>query len=179
MRTLYSLKYKRRREGKTGYKRRFKLVKSRKPRLVVRKSLNYIRAQIITYAPNGDVVIANAGSNELEKYGWTLGKKNVPAAYLVGLLIARKAKEKGIKESILDAGVVKPSKGSSIYACAKGAIDAGLNINIEKDIVQEERLHGKHIEEYAKTAKGVLFSKTADSKNISKIFDDVRRKILA
>ncbi len=163
MKTLYSLKYKRRREGKTDYRKRFMLIESGKPRLVVRKSLNYVRAQIISYAPAGDIVLAHAGSKELEKYGWTLGKKNIPSAYLVGLLIAKKAKERGIKDAVLDVGIVNPSKGSAIYACARGAIDAGLNISAAKDLVQEERLSGRHIEEYVKLAKGVIFSKTADS----------------
>jgi len=178
MKVQYSLKYKRRREGKTDYRKRLDLLVSGKKRLVIRKSLNYVRAQIIDYAPDGDIVIASADSKELEKYGWDLGKKNIPAAYLTGLIIAKKAKEKGIKEAILDVGVKKPTIGSAIYSCAKGAIDGGLKIPFGEGLVKDDRINGRHIEKYASIAKGTQFSNKKNSKNIVKLFEEVKKKII-
>ena len=45
-RKLLILSYKRKREGKTDYRKRLKLLKSDKLRFVVRKSLNNILTQI-------------------------------------------------------------------------------------------------------------------------------------
>ena len=52
-----SLSFKRKREGKTHYKKRLKILLSNKFRLVVRKSLNGIKASIVKYDPKGDKVI--------------------------------------------------------------------------------------------------------------------------
>ena len=41
--------FKRKREGKTDYKKRLKLLSSSKPRLVIRKSLKNMTVQIIEY----------------------------------------------------------------------------------------------------------------------------------
>lgn len=47
----YRVPFRRRREGKTNYHKRLKLLKSKKPRLVVRKTLNHHIAQIVVYDP--------------------------------------------------------------------------------------------------------------------------------
>ena len=65
----YVVPHKRRREGKTDYRKRLKLLKSKKPRLVVRKSLKHVRAQIIKYSPKGDETLVSATSEELKKFG--------------------------------------------------------------------------------------------------------------
>ena len=58
--------YKRKKNGKTDYKKRLKLLKSRKPRLVIRKSLTQITAQVIQYQDEGDKVLVSAHSSELK-----------------------------------------------------------------------------------------------------------------
>lgn len=142
----YTLPKRRRRKGKTDYRKRLKLLLSRKHRLVVRRSNKYIWAQIIEYSSKGDITLVSAHSKELEKYGWKYGKKNLPASYLVGLLIGKRSLEKGIKEAILDIGLYRNCYGSRLYSLAKGAIDAGLNINVgEVALPKEERIKGRHI----------------------------------
>ncbi len=141
--------FKRKRLGKTNYRKRLKLLLAHKPRLVVRKSLKNILAQIIEYNEKGDRVILSAHSSELKKYGYDGNKGNIPSAYLVGLLIGNKAKKKNIKELILDIGLQNSVKGSRIYSVLKGCIDTGLNIPHSKDILPiEDRIKGKHIKNF-------------------------------
>jgi len=139
------MKLRRKREGKTDYKKRLEIVKSKKLRLVVRKSLKNIQVQIIEYHPDGDKVILSAHTKELiKKYNWK-AKRNTPTAYLIGLLIASKAKQKNIKQVIFDIGLYKSIKGAIIYAVLKGAVDNGLDIPHNKDIFpKQERILGKH-----------------------------------
>ncbi|KAI9351123.1 hypothetical protein DFJ73DRAFT_831686 [Zopfochytrium polystomum] len=93
----YQTKYRRRREGKTDYYARKRLVvqaknkyNSPKYRLVVRITSTDIIAQIVYARIQGDVVMAAAYSHELPKYGITVGLTNWSAAYATGLLIARR-----------------------------------------------------------------------------------------
>lgn len=169
--------YKRKLEGKTDYRKRISLLKSGKLRLVIRKSLKNIWAQLVQFDQEGDKVLLSTHSNELKKYGWSLAKRNIPAAYLTGLLIGHKAKQKGIKEAILDIGFYRSVKGAVIYALLKGAIDAGLNIPHSKEIFPtEDRIKGKHIlDYYAKNKNNFTKNKP---ENIQKQFEDVKSKIL-
>lgn len=169
--------YKRKSKGKTNYKKRITLLKSGKLRLVIRKSLKNIWAQIIQFNPDGDKVLLSAHSNELEKYGWKLSKRNIPSAYLTGLLLGTKAKQKDIKEAILDIGFYRSIKGTIIYALLKGAIDAGLNITHSKEIFPtEERIKGKHILDYYNKNKE-RFTKHKPE-NLQQEFEGVKEKIL-
>ena len=93
----YNLKLRRRRENKTNFRKRLKLLISRKPRLVVRRSLNNIRVQVEDYTPKGDATRAFAVSSELRKAGWKYSTDNLPAAYLTGLLCGVRAKNSGVK----------------------------------------------------------------------------------
>ena len=138
------ISYKRKREQKTDYKKRLAILKSRMPRVVVRKFNKNIVAQIITYEEAGDKVLAFAHSKELEKYGWKHSKNSVPASYLLGILLSKKSKT---KKAILDTGLVSPTKGSRIFACVKGCIDGGMEIpQSEEAMPSPERLAGKHIQ---------------------------------
>src|SRR3989338_9863381 len=83
--------YRRKRESKTDYNKRLKLLASRKPRAVIRFTNRKIIAQIIEFSPQGDLVRAAVSSNSLKEQGWAASHKNVPAAYLTGLLFAKKA----------------------------------------------------------------------------------------
>jgi len=137
---------KRKRENKTDYRKRIMLLKSRKLRLVIKRSLNNLYAQIIQYDQDGDKIIASSSSNQLKKYGWKFHRGNIPSAYLTGLLCASKAKERGVKEAIVDIGLYKEIKGNALYAVVKGAIDGGLKIACsEEAFPSEDRLYGKHI----------------------------------
>ncbi len=161
MRTRYGLQLKRKRLGRTNYKKRLKLLLANKPRLVIRKSLKNVLAQVVYYDGGGDKVILSAHSSELKKYGWG-GSNNICAAYLVGLLLGNKAKKKNINDLIVDIGLQKSVKGSRIYSVVKGCVDVGMNIPCSEDIFpSEDRIKGKHI-------KGFDFNK----------FEEVRKKIL-
>ncbi|MDI6798803.1 MAG: 50S ribosomal protein L18 [Candidatus Aenigmarchaeota archaeon] len=163
----YKMPFKRRRLGKTDYKKRLKLLLSKKPRLVVRKSLKYIRAQIIEFAKEGDKTLASSSSQELKKFGWRFAFDNLPSAYLTGLLIGKKALEKGIKEAVLDLGLYPSTKGSRIYATVKGAIDAGLNVAVSEEVLpSKERIRGLHIASLGKF------------KDLPEEFERIKQKIL-
>ncbi|MBE3115768.1 50S ribosomal protein L18, partial [Candidatus Bathyarchaeota archaeon] len=113
----YRVKLRRRREGKTDYQARKALVVSRKLRLVPRASTKNANVQIILAKVAGDEVLAAANSQELTKlFGWKAPTGNIPAAYLTGLLCGLKAKSKGVKEAILDIGLIAPSKGAKVFA---------------------------------------------------------------
>jgi len=141
--------FKRKISGKTNYRKRLKLLLANKPRLVVRKSLKSILAQVVEYGEKGDKILVSAHSSELKKYGYDGNKGNIPSAYLVGLLIGGKAKKKGVKELILDIGLQNSVKGSRIYSVLKGCIDSGLNVPHSKEILpMEDRIKGKHINNF-------------------------------
>lgn len=145
----YKMQFKRRREGRTDYANRLKLLYSSKLRLVVRRSLKYMKVQIVDFDKIGDKTLATASSEELKKIGWKFSCDNLPAAYLTGLLVGKKAVKAGIKEVILDSGLYSSTKGNRIYAVVKGAIDAGLKIPVSEDILpSEERIKGYHIAKY-------------------------------
>jgi len=93
----YQVKYRRRREGKTDYRARRKMVaqdknkyNARKFRLVVRFTNKDIIAQIIYSEIVGDKVMRCAYAHELPRYGLEVGLTNYAAAYCVGLLLARR-----------------------------------------------------------------------------------------
>ena len=146
--TTYKLKFRRRRELKTDYKKRLALLRGSKPRLVVRKSNNATTAEVVSYEPEGDKVNASFTSLALRKIGWKGHTGNTPAAYLSGYACAKKALKAGIKEAVLDIGLISPVHGSGVFACLKGARDAGLGIPAdEKVFPSQDRIKGKHIGE--------------------------------
>jgi large subunit ribosomal protein L18 len=161
----YRVKFRRVRNGKTDYRARKQLLISRKPRLVIRKSLKNIRVQIIVPSKTGDVTLVSANTNDLKKYGYTGGTGNITSAYLTGLLLGYRAKKTGQKEAILDAGLYHTTKGGRMFAALKGAVDAGMEIPHNPEIFpSQERITGKHIDAYRKT-------------NISEQFEAVKQKI--
>ncbi|KAF8014047.1 hypothetical protein BT93_H0013 [Corymbia citriodora subsp. variegata] len=93
----FQVKYKRRREGKTDYRARIRLINQDKNkyntpkyRFVVRFTNKDITAQIISASITGDMVLASAYSHELPNYGLEVGLTNYAAAYCTGLLLARR-----------------------------------------------------------------------------------------
>jgi len=142
---VYSVHFRRRREGKTDYAKRLALVKSGKTRLVIRKTNRFVTAQFVDYSEKGDVTIASASSRELQKHGFA-GKCNSPSAYLTAMLAGRRALKKGVKEFILDVGLQSATKGGVVFAALKGAVDAGLKTNFgEEKMPSAERIAGKHL----------------------------------
>lgn len=144
-----TLQYRRKREGKTDYRKRLALLKSGMPRLVVRKSLQHMRAQLVEYHADGDRVLADASTAELvKKFGLKKARHNTVTAYLVGLLIGKKAASKKIKCAVLDLGLYRPVKNAIVYAAVKGAVDAGLDVPHNPEVLPpEQRIKGEHLKE--------------------------------
>ena len=97
----YQTKYKRRRQGKTDYYARKRLITQAKNkynapkyRLVVRFTNKDIITQIVTSEIDGDKIFCAAYAHELKAYGIKHGLTNWAAAYACGLLIARRALSK-------------------------------------------------------------------------------------
>jgi len=93
----FQVKFARRREGKTDYKARKRLVaqdknkyNSPKYRLVVRLTNKDVITQITYARIQGDFVIAAAYAHELPRYGMSHGLTNYSACYATGLLLARR-----------------------------------------------------------------------------------------
>ena len=186
LKATYAMPFRRRKEGKTNYKKRLASVKSALPRLCVRKSNRYITAQFTEFSANGDKVLAQASSKELAKFGW-LPEKNLPSAYLTGMLAATRAKKSGVKQAILDIGFRTPVHGSRVFAALKGALDSDMNVKFEASALpSDDRVSGKHIEEFAKSLGEEdfkkKFSKYAEKgvnvKELSKVFEEVKQKML-
>lgn len=148
----YKVAFKRRREGKTNYGARLKLIGLDKHRLVVRVTGNHTIAQIVDVQIEGDQTMVSAHSQELKNMGWLASGKNTSAAYLTGYLCGKKAIKEGITEAVLDMGLATSTKGSRVYAVIKGAIDAGLEVP-HNDVIlpSEDRITGEHISQYAES----------------------------
>ena len=148
------VQYRRRRESKTNYKKRLHLVLSQKPRLVVRFTNQQIIAQVISFNPVGDKVLAAVNSFSLKKLDWIYSCKNTPASYLTGLLIGKKALAAGVKEAIFDTGFKTPLQKGKSYAFLKGVLDSGLEVphGDESIFPSEERISGEHLAEYLKSS---------------------------
>jgi large subunit ribosomal protein L5e len=97
----FQVKYRRRRERKTDYQARKRLIlqdknkyKTPKYRFVVRKTKRDIVCQIFAADLTHDTCIAAAYAHELPRYGIKLGLTNYAAAYATGLLLARRVNSK-------------------------------------------------------------------------------------
>jgi len=97
----FQVKFRRRRECKTDYYARKRLVtqdknkyKTPKYRLVVRFTNKDIVCQVVAADLTHDVVLAAAYGHELPRYGVKLGLTNFAAAYCTGLLLARRINSK-------------------------------------------------------------------------------------
>ncbi len=145
----YKVPNRRRREGCTNYRKRLKLLMSKKVRFVVRITNQRVIAQFVAYSPEGDRVLVNVGSEKLREYGWKGDLNNIPAAYLTGLLAGREALKSGIKEAILDIGLRSPVKGSRVFAALRGAVEAGLDIPHDEEVLPDDsRILGEHIAKF-------------------------------
>lgn len=162
----YHVKPRRHRERKTDYHLRLKLLRSKKPRIVVRKSLRAIRVQFVQYSPQGDKILTSAISNELAKeYGWKYSTSSTPAAYLTGFLAGKRAQEKGIEEGVLDIGLYHPTVGGTVFASLKGVLDAGVGCPHDPQMLpKDERIYGAHLNKDIKPLVGNIKSKITGGK---------------
>jgi len=137
----FQVKYRRRREGKTDYYARKRLVTQAKNkynapkyRLVVRFTNKDIVVQIIYARLQGDFVLTAAQSRELPRYGIKHGLTNWAAAYATGLLAARRAltklgladKYEGVTEPDGTLSVVETLDGEDAPRPFKCYLDVGL-----------------------------------------------------
>lgn len=93
----YQVKFRRRREGKTDYYARKRLIvqdknkyATSKYRMVVRCTRKDVVCQIFDAKISGDVCVCAAYSHELPRYGIKVGLTNYAACYATGLLLARR-----------------------------------------------------------------------------------------
>ncbi|MGA2105214.1 50S ribosomal protein L18 [Methanoregula sp.] len=168
----YFVAFRRRREGRTDYYQRTKLVVADAPRMVVRRTNRHIIVQMVIAEMDGDKTLVSANSAELEKYGYTGATANTPAAYLTGLLFAAKAKKAGQDRAILDIGLNRATPGARVFAALKGAVDAGLEIPYGEGIIpSEERIKGEHIAAHNKNASDIV-------KNVEQVADAIKKELV-
>ena len=146
MRTLK----RRRKESKTDYSKRLKLLKSGLPRIVFRKTNKYLIAQYIISEETKDKVKIGMTSKILTKYGWPNdfkgSLKSIPAAYLMGFLIGKEITKNKKENPIADFGMLRVLPKSKIYAFLKGLVDSEVKIKYkEENFPKDERLFGKHL----------------------------------
>ncbi len=155
----------RRRECKTDYLNRLKLLKSGRPRLVFRITNKYVIVQYVESKAAQDKVVFTVNSKNLLNHGWPEefkgSLKSISASYLTGYLVGKKIKGNKLAEPIVDLGMLKTIYKTKVYAFIKGLIDAGLVINCKKEAFPEEdRIQGKKLK-----------------KDFSEIFSEIKSKI--
>ncbi|WP_298669554.1 50S ribosomal protein L18 [uncultured Methanofollis sp.] len=153
----YFVPFRRRKEGRTDYYARLKLLLSDTPRMVVRKTNRQIIIQLVVPEVEGDRTLVSAYSKELVELGYQGSTSSTPAAYLTGMLFARKALAAGYDEAILDIGLARAQKGARVFAALKGAVEAGFDVPHGEEILpDDERTSGAVIAEYAPEKAGNL-----------------------
>jgi large subunit ribosomal protein L5e len=133
----FQVKFARRRQNKTDYYARQRLVtqdknkyKTPKYRLVVRITNRDIICQIFAADLTHDVCMASAYAHELPRYGIKFGLTNYAAAYATGLLLARRVNKKyaldyeGNKE--VDGNDYNVEEDGGPKAPFKALLDVGL-----------------------------------------------------
>ncbi len=155
----------RRKENKTDYLKRIKLLKSGSPRIVFRRTDRYIIGQYVTSRQAQDKVETGVNSKELIKYGWPkefIGSlKSIPASYLTGLLIGKKIIKQKLKIPIVDSGMFRIIHKTRFYAFLKGLIDSGIEIKCEEETFpSKDKIEGKNIK-----------------KDFSKIFIEIKSRV--
>ncbi len=136
----YQTKFRRRREGKTDYYARKRLVvndkdkyDSKKYRMVVRFTNKRVLASIVYSTLKGDMTVCAADSSELKNFGnVTCGLTNYAAAYATGLLLARrlladkKIDDKFVGQTKADGKLYNISNEDSERRPFKAYLDVGL-----------------------------------------------------
>jgi large subunit ribosomal protein L18 len=143
----YRVHFRRRREGRTDYRVRLKLLQSGRARAVVRLSERRVRVALVAFDPAGDRVLAAADSTELGGIAFPAASlASTPAAYLTAYLAGLRAKASGTASAVLDLGIRHPTAGGRLSAALKGLLDAGLEIpHGETGFPPADRLNGTHL----------------------------------
>ncbi len=164
----YKVPFRRRREGRTDYHQRLRLLLSKEDRVVIRKSSRHIQLQLLRPAADGDVTLSSAISTELKKFGYQAPTGNTTSAYLTGLLFGYKAQREGYESGVMDIGLQAPSAGSRVYAALKGVVDSGMEIPHNPSIFpSDERIRGEHVAQYMEGC------------DLPDVFEATKEKILA
>lgn len=140
--------YRRRRTAQTDYRRRLKLLKSSKPRAVVRVSNTQVTCALARYERDGDVIVTSFAGSQLKRHGWPedASSKSIPACYLAGFALGKQACAKGHPDAVLDIGLASSSSGARVFAALKGMLDAGMDIPHGDSILpSDDRINGAHI----------------------------------
>ncbi|HOX35304.1 MAG TPA: 50S ribosomal protein L18 [Methanoregulaceae archaeon] len=167
----YFVPYRRRREGKTDYYKRTKLVVADVPRMVVRKTNRHIIIQLVTAEMDGDRTLIAANSSELAELGYKGSLSSTPAAYLTGLLFAAKAKKAQHAGAVLDIGLNRATPGARVFAALKGAVEGGLDVPHGEEILpSDDRIKGSHIAAYNKSAGDLV-------KNVEQVADAIKKEL--
>ncbi|MBI2579171.1 MAG: 50S ribosomal protein L18 [Candidatus Aenigmarchaeota archaeon] len=183
---MFQMKFRRRAEQKTNYRKRLLMLLGRKNRIVVRRSSNGFSIQLVKYAEKGDQTFVEITSKHLREHGWKGHTGSMPAAYLTGMLFGKTAAKEGFDSGIADLGL-QSKKSQSLFAAALGVRDAGIDIPVDAEI-PGERLKGKHIADYAQHLKSTdqekyrkQFSACLKSglqpENITQHFEEVKKRI--
>jgi len=136
----FQVKFKRRREGKTDYYARKRLIvqdknkyNTPKYRLIVRLSNRDITCQIAYSRIEGDMIVCAAYSHELPRYGVKVGLTNYAAAYCTGLLLARRLLKQMGLDSLYEGTTEVTGDEYNVEAAEEGPgafrcyLDVGLN----------------------------------------------------
>jgi large subunit ribosomal protein L18 len=144
----YKVAFRRRRENRTDYYQRRRLLTAKEARAVVRRSGKNVTIQFAEFGMEGDSIVASASTRELKAFGWEHSCSSIPAAYLAGFLAGKKAVKAGIEYAVLDIGMQKVHHGGVLFATVAGMTEAGLEVPYGEGVLPEEdRLLGKHIDE--------------------------------
>jgi large subunit ribosomal protein L18 len=153
----YFIPFRRRREGRTDYYARGKLLLSEHPRMVVRRTNREIIIQLVVPDEAGDRTLLVAYSRDLAAYGYRGHGANTPASYLTGILFGARCKKAGYPAAILDMGLRRATPGSRVFAALKGAVKAGLAVPHSEEILPDDsRVRGEHIAAYAPGRAGEM-----------------------
>ena len=172
---------------KTNYHKRASLLLSKKRFITIKVTNQNILTQLLEPSMTGDKVITSAHSTNLPKLGWKGSLNSLPACYLTGLLLGRKAVFKGIDNAILYTG--KDTFTERISACLKGLIDGGIKIPSSEDSFPSTgRISGEHISTYASSLKSdaetynkrfsSMIKNGLNPENYKSHFEDCKEKIL-
>jgi large subunit ribosomal protein L18 len=146
------VQFKRRRENKTDYLKREKLLRGNIPRLVFRKSNKYIQVQYVESKSAQDKVIFNLTTKMLleksfpKEFSGSL--KSIPASYLIGYYAGKKIQKEKLKQPIIDTGMYPTLYKTKIFAFIQGVIDSGIKISCKKEAFpSKESIEGKNLKQ--------------------------------
>ncbi|TKC51047.1 hypothetical protein EI555_003193, partial [Monodon monoceros] len=154
----YQVKFRRRREGKTDYYTRKRLViqdKNKYNAPKYRMTVHRYRLSDCYARIQGAMIVCAACARELPKYGVKAGLTNYVATYCTDLLLARRLLNRfgmdriyegqvevtggeysvesidgqpGAFTCYLDAGLARTTTENNVFGALKGAVDGGLSI---------------------------------------------------